>query len=71
LAILDVDHKAVLIFNVKGGYVGKSVLPKDLKLRAQNHYNGLGYTNNLFFVYDESEGEFGTYYGFKISNKSS
>lgn len=70
LAILDVDHKAVLVFNTKGGYVGKSSLPKDIKLRAQNHYNGLGYTNDLFFVYNESEGEFGTYYGFKISNKS-
>ena len=70
LAILDVDHKAVLIFNTKGGYVGKSSLPKDIKLRAQNHYNGLGYTNNLFFIYNESEGEFGTYYGFKISSKS-
>lgn len=70
LAILDVDHKAVLIFNIKGGYIGKSTLPKDLKLRAQNHYNGLGYTNNLFFIFNDSEGEFGTYYGFKISNKS-
>ena len=70
LAILDVDHKAILVFNTRGGYVGKSSLPKDIKLRAQNHYNGLGYTNNLFFVYNESEGEFGTYYGFKISNKS-
>jgi hypothetical protein len=70
LAILDVDHKAILVFNTRGGYVGKSSLPKDIKLRAQNHYNGLGYTNNLFFIYNESEGEFGTYYGFKISSKS-
>lgn len=70
LAILDVDHKAVLIFNVKGSFVGKSSLPKDIKLRAHNYYNGLGFTNNLFFVYNESEGEFGTYYGFKISSKS-
>ena len=70
LAILDVDHKAVLIFNTKGGYIGKSTLPKDIKLRAQNHFNGLGYTNNLFFIYNESEGDFGTYYGFKISSKS-
>jgi hypothetical protein len=69
LAILDVDHKAVLIFNTKGSYIGKSTLPKDIKLRAQNHYNGLGYANNLFFVYNESESEFGTYYGFKISSK--
>ena len=70
LAILDVDHKAVLIFNAKGGYIGKSTLPKDIKLRAQNHFNGLGYTNNLFFIYNESEGDIGTYYGFKISSKS-
>lgn len=66
LALLDVDHKAVLIFNLKGEYVGKSELPKEMKLRAQNHYNGLGYTNNMLFVYHEAEGEFGTYYGFKI-----
>ena len=70
LAILDVDHKSILVFNTRGGYVGKSSLPKDIKLRAQNHYNGLGYTNNLFFIYNESEGEFGTYYGFRISSKS-
>ena len=70
LAILDVDHKAVLIFNAKGSFVGKSSLPKDIKLRAHNHYNGLGFANNLFFIYIESEGEFGTYYGFKISSKS-
>ena len=70
LAILDVDHKAVLIFNFKGSFVGKSSLPKDIKLRAHNHYNGLGFANNLFFIYNESEGEFGTYYGFKISSKS-
>ena len=70
LAILDVDHKAVLIFNAKGSFVGKSSLPKEIKLRAHNHYNGLGFANNLFFIYNESEGEFGTYYGFKISSKS-
>lgn len=66
LALLDVDHKAVLIFNDKGNYVGKSELPKTLKLRSQNHYNGLGYTNNMFMVYHEPEGEFGTYYGFQV-----
>jgi hypothetical protein len=38
-------------------------------LRANNHYNGLGYANGLFFVYHEPEGEFGTYYGFRISDK--
>jgi hypothetical protein len=37
-----------------------------MKLRAQNHYNGLGYSNGMLFVYHENEGEFGTYYGFKV-----
>lgn len=64
--LLDVDHKAVLVFNVKGGYVGKSALPADMKLRSQNHFNGLGYANQMLFVYHETEGEFGTYYGFKV-----
>lgn len=68
LALLDVDHKAVLVFNLTGKLVGKSALPHTLKLRAQNHFNGLGYANGLFFVYHEPEGEFGTYYGFKISD---
>ena len=66
LALLDIDHKAVLIFDLNGKYVGKSALPKELKLRAQNHYTGLGYANNMLFVYYEKEGEFGTYYGFKV-----
>lgn len=66
LVLLDVDHKAALVFDLTGQYVSKSELPKDLKLRAQNHYNGLGYTNDMLFVYHESEGEFGTYYGFKV-----
>lgn len=66
LALLDIDHKAVLIFNLTGQFVGKSTLPKDLKLRAQNHLNGAGFANNMLFVYHESEGEFGTYYGFKV-----
>jgi hypothetical protein len=66
LILLDVDHKAVLIFNLNGQYVGKSELPKDLKLRSQNHFNGLGYANNMLFVYHEPEGEFGTYYGFQV-----
>ncbi len=66
LVLLDVDHKAVLIFNLDGKYVGRSELPKDLKLRAQNHFNGTGYANNMLFVYHEPEGEFGTYYGFKV-----
>ncbi len=66
LALLDVDHKAVLIFNLKGAFVGRSALPPTMKLRANNHYNGLGYANGLFFVYHEPEGEFGTYYGFRV-----
>ena len=68
LAVLDVDHKAILIFDLKGKYIGKSALPGTLKLRAQNHIAGVGYTNGLFFVYHEPEGEFGTFYGFKISD---
>lgn len=64
--LLDIDHKSVLIFNIKGDYVGKSALPADLKLRSQNHFNGLGYANQMLFVYHETEGEFGTYYGFKV-----
>lgn len=66
LALLDVDHKAVLVFDLKGKFVGKSALPATMKLRANNHFNGLGYANDLFFVYHEPEGEFGTYYGFRI-----
>lgn len=66
LAVLDVDHKAVLVFDLKGKFVAKSSLPPTMKLHAQNHISGLGYTNNMFFVYLENEGEFGTYYGFKI-----
>lgn len=66
LALLDVDHKAVLIFNLDGKFVAKSSLPPTLKLRSQNHINGTGYSNGLFFVYYETEGEFGTYYGFRI-----
>jgi hypothetical protein len=66
LVLLDVDHKAALIFNLKGQFVAKSALPKKLKLRAKNYYNGLGYANNMLFIYNESEGEFGTYYGLKV-----
>lgn len=70
LAVLDVDHKAVLVFDLKGKFIAKSSLPPTMKLRAQNHINGLGYTNNMFFVYHENEGEFGTYYGFTIFDKT-
>lgn len=66
LLLLDVDHKAALTFDLTGKFIAKSELPKGIKLRAQNHYNGLGYTNNLLFVYYEKEGEFGTYYGLKV-----
>jgi hypothetical protein len=66
LLLLDIDHKAALVFDVTGKFVAKSELPKDMKLRSQNHFNGLGYANNMLFVYHENEGEFGTYYGFKV-----
>jgi hypothetical protein len=70
LVILDIDHKAVLVFDLSGKYVGKSELPKDLKLRSHNHLNGAGYANDMMFIYHESEGEFGTYYGFKVLKSS-
>ncbi len=70
LAVLDVDHKAVLLFNLKGQFTGRSKLPAQLKLHAQNHYSGMGYANGLFFVYNQNEGEFGTYYGFKVSDQA-
>ena len=66
LVLLDIDHKAALVFNLAGQFIAKSALPKDLKLRSQNHFSGLGYTNEMLFVLHENEGEFGTYYGFKI-----
>ncbi|MDD2833429.1 MAG: hypothetical protein PHD12_05390 [Methylotenera sp.] len=65
-ALLDVDHKAILVFDITGKYIGRSELPKTLKLRANNYYSGLGYANEMLFVYHEPEGEFGTYYGFKF-----
>ena len=70
LALLDVDHKALLVFDLKGKFIGKSALPSTMKLRANNHYSGHGYANGMFFVYHESEGEFGTYYGFRISDQA-
>jgi hypothetical protein len=66
LVLLDIDHKAALVFDVTGKFVAKSELPKELKLRSQNHFNGLGYANDMLFVYHENETEFGTYYGFKV-----
>jgi hypothetical protein len=69
LAALDVDHKSILVFDLKGRFIGKSVLPSSLKLRANNHFNGHGYANGLFFVYQENEGDFGTYHGFRISDQ--
>ena len=68
LVLLDIDHKAALVFDITGKFVAKSELPKELKLRSQNHFNGIGYTNDMLFVYHDSESEFGTYYGFKILN---
>lgn len=66
LVLLDVDHKEFLIFNIEGKFIGKSTLPKDLKIRAKNHFNGIGYANDMYFIYIDSVSEFGTYYGFKI-----
>ncbi len=70
LAVLDIDHKNILVFNLQGHFIGRSALPKELRLRANNHYTGLGYANGMFFVYHEPEGDFGTYYGFKISDQA-
>jgi hypothetical protein len=66
LVLLDIDHKSALVFDITGKFVAKCALPQDLKLRAKNHYNGLGYANDMLFLYNDSEGEFGTYYGFKL-----
>ena len=66
LALLDLDHKAILIFDTTGQFVGKSTIPKGIKLRSKNYYNGLGYANGMFFLYNESEGEFGTYHGYQV-----
>ena len=66
LMVIDVDHKAALVFDVTGKFIAKSTLPQALKLHSQNHYNGLGYANNMLFVFNENEGEFGTYYGLKV-----
>jgi hypothetical protein len=68
LILLDIDHKAALVFDLKGKFVAKSELPKELKLRSQNHFTGIGYANDMLFVFHEVEGEFGTYYGFKVIN---
>ncbi len=68
LAVLDVDHKAILVFDQGGKFIGRSALPAGIKLRAKNHYNGLGYANGLFFIYSETEGEFGVYRSFRISD---
>lgn len=70
IAALDIDHKSILVFDATGKFVGKSLLPASMKLRAHNHYTGLGYANGMFFVYHEPEGEFGTYYGFKVSDQA-
>lgn len=66
LALLDLDHKAILIFDLTGKFVAKSAIPEGIKLRSKNYYNGLGYANNMFFLYNEKEGEFGTYHGYQV-----
>lgn len=66
LVLLDLDHKAFLVFDLTGKFVAKSAIPRGIKLRAKNYYNGLGYANNMFFLYNEKESEFGTYHGYQI-----
>ena len=66
LVVIDIDHKAALVFDVTGKFIAKCALPQALKLHSQNHYSGLGYANDMLFVLNENEGEFGTYYGFKV-----
>ncbi len=67
LILLDIDHKRFLIYDKKGTYKGDSKLPKSLKIRAQNYYNGLGYTlNGYYFIYIDSEGEHGSYHAYKV-----
>lgn len=67
LILLDIDHKRFLIYNKDGKYQGASALPKTLKIRSQNHFNGLGYTlNGYYFIYLDSDGEFGSYYAYKV-----
>ena len=67
LILLDIDHKRFLIYNKDGKYQGSSALPKSLKIRSQNHFNGLGYTlNGYYFVYLDSEGDYGSYHAYKV-----
>ena len=69
LILLDVENKRFLIYDTNGSFKGESKLPKDLKLRSKNYFNGLGYTlNGYYFVYIDSEGEFGTYHAYKVVN---
>ena len=67
LILLDIDHKRFLIYNKDGKYQGSSALPKSLKIRSQNHFNGLGYTlNGYYFIYLDSEGDYGSYHAYKV-----
>ena len=69
LILLDVENKRFLVYNTAGKYKGESKLPKKLKLRSKNYFNGLGYTlNGYYFVYIDSEGEFGSYHAYKVLN---
>jgi len=69
LILLDVDHKRFLVYDKNGKYKGSSLLPKSLKIRSQNHFNGLGYTlNGYYFLYLDSEGEYGSYHAYKVLN---
>jgi len=67
LILLDIDHKKFIIYDKKGNFKGESKLPKTLKIRSQNHFNGLGYTlNGYYFIYIDSEGEHGSYHAYKV-----
>jgi hypothetical protein len=67
LILLDIQHKRFLIYNKDGKYQGSSALPKSLKIRSQNHFNGLGYTlNGYYFIYLDSEGDHGSYHAYKV-----
>jgi len=66
LALLGLDHRNILIFDLSGKFIARSAIPEGIKLRSKNYYNGLGYTNNMFFLYNEKEGEFGTYHGYQV-----
>lgn len=62
LAILDFTHAKILVFSKTGVYKGKVELPADVDVTAATDY-GVGYANDLFFLYDATAGQFR---GFRI-----